>query len=233
MPASSLGTVNFRGRLTLHGWSRRAIQRSAEMKQSPLFAKMSELQKESTPRLRSRSSKRRSGAISASPNSAMLYSELLSSAEAAGFDADKVKDVVKQWSDEAKPYGDEWLNDVRLRAIKAIASSKSLAKLTVELAQEADKAVSEAELETKATVLELAGDGGERIRNGGHWPQRADARHAKIDAHARRRIPQESSAFQTDRLFRTEGQDAQTRTVLMELFTGAQCPPCVGGRRRF
>ena len=41
--------------------------------------------------------------------------------------------MIKQWSQEAKPYGDAWLNEVRFRALEAIGTSKRFAKLAVEL----------------------------------------------------------------------------------------------------
>ena len=56
---------------------------------------------------------------------------LLEAAEAAGLDAQKVGDMIKRWSDEAKPYGDTWLQEVRVKALKAIGASKSFAKLSV------------------------------------------------------------------------------------------------------
>ena len=102
-----------------------------------------EIQKESDPKSKIKKLEEAIQGNHGSPNNAMLYAELLSSAEAAGLEVEKVEDVVKHWTDEAKPYGDEWTNEVRLRALKAVASSKSFAKLTVELAQEADKAVSD------------------------------------------------------------------------------------------
>ena len=105
---------------------------------------------------------------------------MLSSAQAAGLEVEKVRDIVKRWTEEAKPYGDEWLNDVRLRALRAVASSKSLAKLTVELAQEAEKAVSDNDVETKATVIGFLVRAA-RESGMAELARESEARHAKLD----------------------------------------------------
>ncbi len=118
------------------------------------------------------------------PNNQLLYGELLATAEAAGLDGKKVGDLIKQWSDEAKPYGDAWLNEVRFKALKAIGTSKSFAKLGVELAQEVDKAVSEEAVEKKAMVVGLLAAA---ARHAGmeDLAKEADARHAKLEDPAR------------------------------------------------
>jgi hypothetical protein len=195
------------------------------LKQSPMVAKRAEIQKQTDPKSKIKLIEETIRGNHGHPNSAILYGELLSSAKAGGYEADKVKDVIKRWTEEARPYGDEWLNDVRLRAIRAIASNKSLAKVTVELAQDADKAASEADLDTKVTVLTFLGraakeSGMEKLA------AETDARRSKIDhlldAEYHTKVPPFKPAAYAGR------KDASAdQTVLMELFTGAQCPPCV------
>ena len=116
-----------------------------------------------------------------SPTSALFYTELLSSAETAGLDVDKVAAVIKKWSDEARPYGDEWVNEIRLRALKAVAPSNKYAKLTVGLAQEADKNLGEEAAEAKAGVIENDRDHrAARAAGMTDLANESEARHAKI-----------------------------------------------------
>ena len=206
-PASSWGRSNFRG-----ATYPARLEPTKDIKGRPAQAKPAcsprwlSSQTRAIPRPRSRSSKRRSSGNHGHPNSALLYAELLETAQAAGIDVAKVKDVVKRWIDEARPYGDEWLNDIRLRALGAIASSKSLAKLTVELAQEAEQGVSDTDIETKATVL-ACWNGQRQMPAWSRWPRKAKARHAKLEHHARRGLSQEGSPVQTGRVRRSERED--------------------------
>ena len=175
-----LGTVNFGGSTYPARVERTEDSKVGPMKQSPMIAKLAELEKQSDPKSKIKLIEETIRGNHGHPNNAILYPELLGSAEAAGYKADKVKDVVRQWFEEARPYGDDWLNNVRFRAISAIASSKSLAKVTVELAQEADTAVSEADLDTKVTVLTFLG---RAAKESGmeELAAAADARRIKID----------------------------------------------------
>ena len=190
-----------------------------------MIAKLAEIQKQSDAKSKIKLIEETIRGNHGHPNNAILYAELLNSASAAGYEAAKVKEVVRQWTQEASEYGDEWLNTVRLRALRAIAPSKSLANITVELAQEVDKAVNEADLDTKVTVLTFLGraakeSGMEKLA------AEADARRMKIDHvldqeyHAK--VPPFKPAAYSGRK-----DVAADKTVLMELFTGAQCPPCV------
>jgi hypothetical protein len=220
-----LGTAVFRGGTYPARLEPTNDLKVGEIKQSPLFTKMAELQKERDPKTKVKKLEEMILGNNGSPNSALLYAELLRAAQSAGFDADKTKEVVNRWIDEARPYGDEWLSDIRLRAIKAIASSKDLAKLTVELAQEADKAVSETELETKATVLGLlaraAKESGMKT-----LATETEARHAKLEHLLDEEYHQKVPPFKPTAYSGRKDKSAD-QTVLMELFTGAQCPPCV------
>jgi hypothetical protein len=220
-----LGMANFRGGTYPARLEPTTNLKVGELKQSPQFTKMAELQQQSDPNTKVKTLEELIRGNHGGTNSAVLYAELLRAAQSAGFDADKTKEVVKRWIDEAKPYGDEWLNEIRLRAMKAIASSKNLAKLTVELAQEVDKGVSETEVETKATVLGLlaraAKEAGMET-----LATESEARHAKLehllDEEYHKKVPPFKPTAYSGRKDKSADQ-----TVLMELFTGAQCPPCV------
>ena len=148
-----LGTYNFRGDTFPARLEKTTAAKVAELKQSPLIPKyiaaMSEKDAKSKIKKLEEAIQDNHGAQS----NQLLYGALLDVAEAAGLDAQKVGDLIKKWSEEAKPYGDAWSSEVRLKALKAIGSSKSFAKLSVALAQEVDKTVSEKTIEKKAAVV--------------------------------------------------------------------------------
>jgi hypothetical protein len=57
---------------------------------------------------------------------ARFYAELLNSAEAAGLTVDQAADVIRRWTEESMPYGDEWINEIRMRMFKLVASTNCM-----------------------------------------------------------------------------------------------------------
>ncbi len=133
--------------------------------------------------------------------------------------------MVKQWTDEAKPYGEAWLNEVRFKALKAVGTSKSFAKVGVELAQELDKAVSEEAVEQKAMIAGLLARAARHVGME-ELAKEADARHAKIEVQLDEEYHKKVPPFKPTPYAGRKNPKAN-QAVVMELFTGAQCPPCV------
>jgi hypothetical protein len=159
------------------------------------------------------------------PSNQLLYGALLGIAEPAGLEPDRVSRLIERWTEEASPYGADWLTEVRLKALKRIGASKRFAKLALELATEADKAVTDLQLEQKADVVEFLA---RAARNCGEEERAkaAESRHAqlgtKLDAEYRVKVPPFKPESYAGRKDSTTGP-----TVLMELFTGAECGPCI------
>jgi hypothetical protein len=220
-----LGRVSFRGSPFPARLEATKESKVAPLSQSPLRAKFLEIMKTKDPKAKTKMLEEAIDGNHKSPTSALFYTELLSSAEAAGLEADKVADLVKKWAAEAKPYGTEWANEVRLKALKAVASTKSLAKVTLELAKEADRIASDADREAKAN---LAGLIARAAKDTGmeELAKESEARHAKLnqelDDEYHKKVPPFKPAVYAGRQNKKADQ-----VVLMELFTGAQCPPCV------
>ena len=175
-----LGTLKFRGGNYPARLETTKDSKVAKLSQSPLAAKLHELQSESDIKSKVNKLEEAIRDNHRGPNSSMLYTELLSSAQAAGLKVEKVTELVKRWIDEAKPYGDEWTNDIRLRALRAVASSKSFARLTVELAQEAERIVSDIDVEAKVDVLTLMAQAA-RESGMAELAEKSEALHAKLD----------------------------------------------------
>jgi len=160
------------------------------------------------------------------PANQIIYSELLTSAERAGLAAADVEKLVDTWLKEAKAHGEAWSNEVRLKAAKALGTSKPFAETTLKLAQEADKDLpADAPAETKAAVVGLLASA---AANAGKADLAADAkaRLAKLDAELDAEYHEKVPPFKPTPYEGRKSKEANL-PVVFELFTGAQCPPCV------
>jgi len=197
----------------------------APFKRDPLVLKIREAAKETDPKSKIKKLEELIKDNQGRPNSQILYSELLSEAEAAGLEGEKVVDVIERWSEEAKPYGDAWLNEVRFRALEAIGTSKSFAKLAVKLALEVDKSLSDEALEKKKLVVGLLA-GAARHTGMEELAKDAEARLAKIEGRIDEKYVKNVPPFKPA-LYPGRKNPKANQVVLMELFTGTECPPCV------
>jgi hypothetical protein len=220
-----LGMVNFRGAMYPARLERTAESKVRSLQRSPLMAKLADAQKEKDPKAKIKKLEAALHDNHGSPSSSLLYPAFVSAAQTAGLNADKITEAVRRWIDEARPYGDEWLNEVRLKALRSVASRKGLAKLAVELAQDADKAVRADDVETSATVVGFLA---QAAREAGmeELAKASDARHAKLDQKLDDEYHKKVPPFKPTPYVGRKDKKAD-KVVLMELFTGAQCPPCV------
>jgi hypothetical protein len=220
-----LGTVNFRGTTYPARLEPTKDSKVAAFTQSPLIAKYQQARQERDPKSKIKKLEEAILGNHGNPNSSLLYGELLSSAESAGLDAKKIADAVKRWIDDAKPYGDEWANEVRLKAVKAVASNKSVAKMTVELAEQAERVLPEQDTETKATLVGILARAA-RTAGMTELASTSESRQAKLEKQLDDEYHHKVPPFKPTSYTGRTKKDAD-RVVLMELFTGAQCPPCV------
>ena len=160
------------------------------------------------------------------PTNYLFYEGLLAAAEAGGLDVNEVDAAIKAWLDDAKPYGQAWVGEVRRRALKALGTARPYANLTLELAEQADKEIGEEQsLEQKATVVAILA-GAARLAGKADIARTAEARstelESRLDQEYRKKVP----PFAPEK-FAGRNNPRSDRVVLLELFTGAQCPPCV------
>jgi hypothetical protein len=160
-----------------------------------------------------------------SPLMSQVYPVILRDAEAAGLSEADVNAVVKEWIDGSKPYGDGYASDVKLAVIRVLAPHKNYNKTVLALAKEADKAPSdgvstESRVEVAKALASAAKVAGEAdVAEAAS--QKAKKLDAELDAEYHKNVPP----------FKPDASSGVTRksdkVLLMELFTGAQCPPCV------
>lgn len=160
------------------------------------------------------------------PMNAMAYDLLLSGAEAAGLGPEEVRTQVEKWADEAKPYGPEWSGEVQSRALKALQGKKAYAALATELGQNAVKALpDDASLELRGNLVTLLARSA-RLAGKDDIAATAESRLKEIDTKLDAEYHEKVPPFKPEPYAgRAEGKG--NRVVLMEIFTGAECPPCV------
>lgn len=161
------------------------------------------------------------------PYAAGPYAALLGLADKAGMTADEIRKVVEEWTASAEPYGAAWSADIRSRALKALQDKKEYATIATELALAAEAAwPADASPEARAS---LGGMLAKAARLAGKTDL-ADATEAKVkelDAQLDEQYHKTVPPFQPETFAGRKAAEAD-RTVVMEIFTGAECPPCVG-----
>lgn len=220
-----IGELKLRGEVYPASLEKTADVTVAPMKRDPIERKVRELAQEPDAKSRVKMIEALIEDNQGRPNSQILYRLLLSHADAAGLEGAKVVELIKRWSEEAKPYGNAWLDEVRFRALKAIGTSKSLAKLAVKLALEVDKSVSDEDLEKKNLVVEILARTA-RLTGMEELAKDSDARHAKIEGQIDEKYLKHVPPF-TPTPYPGRKDPKANQVVLLEFFTGAECPPCV------
>jgi hypothetical protein len=165
-------------------------------------------------------------ADSAAPQLHQAYAVLLQAAEDAGLTEEQVRTHLDEWFAEAKPYGPIWEADCRTKAVQALAGKQAFAAIGLELAQELDKGITdETPLERQAAIVQALAAAA-RLAGDGDLAEATEDRlkdlEAKLDADYLAKVP----PFKPEPYGGREKPE-HDRVVLMELFTGAQCPPCV------
>ena len=160
------------------------------------------------------------------PVNHLFYEQLLDSAEAAGLPPTDVESMIATWRGDARPFGPKWTNEIEGKALKAIAPQKAYAETALKLAQELDKSLpADASIETRQNIVSLLAMA---AKNAGKADVAAEAesRASKYDAQLDEEYHAKVPPFRPTPY---EGRKAAGagRVAVMELFTGAQCPPCV------
>jgi len=221
-----LGNFSFRGEVYPARLDRTENHQLAGRQQSAITQEFGTAAREQDPKTKVQKLRDATKKHQGSPTNYLFYGELLATAEAGGLDANEVDAVLKAWLEDAKPYGQVWVTEVRKRAIKALSTARPYANLTLELAEQADKEIDEEQsLEQKAAVVAILARAA-RLAGKADIARAAEARSARLesrlDQEYRKRVPPFAP-----KKFAGRKDPKGDHVVLMELFTGAQCPPCV------
>ncbi|MFM1801607.1 MAG: hypothetical protein RJA81_959 [Planctomycetota bacterium] len=158
------------------------------------------------------------------PYVSSVYSQLMSLSDAAEMSEDEVRKTVDQWLSSAREYGEDWYNQTKSTVVKSLrGKKKAAAGVLLDLAQDLDKSLNDdADIEQKAEVAAILVETARSLGKNDladTVQKRMEGYEAKLDESYHDRVP----PFKPEKV--VEKQDV--RPVVMELFTGAQCPPCV------
>lgn len=133
----------------------------------------------------------------------------------------KVEDV-RGWANKAvtasEPYGTRWQREIETRVAGALAGQEGYAPVAVEIARKMKRRLTQDDdFPTQMRVLNILRDA----------LTKADKKDeaAAIDKEADELYEKKMPPFQPEKYAGRKKEGG--RTVLVELFTGAQCPPCV------
>lgn len=161
-----------------------------------------------------------------SPTMSVVYIDLLKSAGDAGLGEEDVRKIVDEWVGGAKSFGGVYGAEIRSQAIQALNGKPAYAGLVLGLAQEADKALGpDAPLQTRADIAHALADAA-KLSGKDAIALAARAKAVKIDAELDEEYHKKVPPFKPDTAGGPKDRKSD-RVVVLELFTGAQCPPCV------
>jgi hypothetical protein len=161
------------------------------------------------------------------PTLRVVYAELLENAEVIGLSEPDARQLARQWIDGASPYGDRYAAEIRTDALKALSGKKPFAPLALALASEAEKDIpADAPPEIRGKVLKALALAARQSGKADVAAQ-AEQRAAKVEAQLDEKFQEQIRPY----LPKPEPSAAKDRkperVALLELFTGAECPPCV------
>ncbi len=220
------GTLTLRDQVFPAGLERTDAAKVAEPEQNPVLQEIGKAMRQADPKVKTRELQDLIARNGGAPSSHVLYPLLLSAAGEAKLPAAEVEKAVETWLKDAKPYGPAWIDAVRLKALQALAPSKDYAETALKLGQEADKSMAaDAPLETRAAVVGLLAT---VAKNAGKadLARDAEARSTKLESELDAEYHEKVPPFKPTP-FEGRKKAGADRVVVFELFTGAQCPPCV------
>ncbi|HEY8503333.1 MAG TPA: hypothetical protein VIL46_02045 [Gemmataceae bacterium] len=143
---------------------------------------------------------------------------------------EEVRAVADRAAKAAERYGPRWEREVALRLARTLAGQEGMGDAAVEQARRAERmldprgetAVQLEVLETLALALEKAGKADELKQT-----------RARLERLEKLDFLQYSKKFPPFKPEKFEGRKGGGRAVLVELFTGAECPPCVAADLAF
>jgi hypothetical protein len=222
-----LGSFTFQGEAHPARLERTASRQVGDMKRSELVPAFIAARGVEDPRSKIEKLQEGLRKYAGNPTNYLFYTEILATAEASGLPADEVGELVKNWRAEAEPYGPAWLGEVRLKALKALGLAKPYAEVSLRLAQETDKELgATANPERRAAVAGLLAYAA-KLAGKTDIAREAEARAAALESQIDHEYEKKVPPFHPEAFAGRKNPEADS-VVLVELFTGAQCPPCVG-----
>jgi hypothetical protein len=148
---------------------------------------------------------------------------VLSKAAAMKVPADEVGGILDRVNKAAEPYGPRWQRETTLRLAEALAGQEGYGDLAVAQARRAEKLLTEADdTATRMKVLETVVKALTKAGKADDAKPYAD-QIAKLEARDHEEYAK-AFPFKVEPFAGRKGKSG--RAVLVEVFTGAECPPC-------
>jgi len=152
--------------------------------------------------------------------------DVLSEAGAKKLPADEARGIVERVSKVAGTYGARWEREVAMRLVETLAAQEGLGELAIAQAKRAERMLTDddpaatrmAVVEALARTLTKAGKADDA--------KAYTAQLAKLEVRDYAEYSKTRPAFKTEPFAGRKGKS--DKTLLIETFTGAECPPCVG-----
>lgn len=160
------------------------------------------------------------------PSLVPIYIELFNLAEAAGLSPADVRKLANEEIEVTKLFGSELATSAALGFINTLSKYKTYASIALDLAKAVETDLApDATLETRANTFGALAAAA-RAAGDKTLMARAEAQVQTLNANLDEEYHKTVPPFKPE--VSGAGKDRKSnRVVLMELFTGAQCPPCV------
>lgn len=160
------------------------------------------------------------------PSTSQARTTLLQTATDAELSEKQVGEQVQAWLNAAQPYGEDYVADCRLAALQALASQKTFAVLSLDLAQQADKALTATSTTEQQVAVIKAFAMAAKAADKPELATESQTRLAKLESKLDEEYLATVPPFKPE-AYAGRPEPRFDRVVMLELFTGAQCPPCV------
>ncbi len=168
------------------------------------------------------------------PNDPRVFAAVLNLIAQAPEQKVPAKDV-QEWADTAlrgaENFGPRWQQDVAQQLVEALLGKEGYAAVAVDVARKAEQLLdAKAPVEARLRVLSALGTALKQAGDNDQWKE-LEARIGKLEGQAYSEYESKALDFKVAKF--AGRKQTSSRAVLVELFTGAQCPPCVGADLAF
>jgi hypothetical protein len=146
--------------------------------------------------------------------------------------AEQLRGMMAQADKTAASYGRRWQQEFNLQVAAALAPQKDYAALALDIAKHLEKELSPTDsAEIRDRVLKALATAQANAGNSAATQESLASRLAKVEEILDREYRSKVPPFKVDRF---PGRKSKSdRAVVLELFTGTQCPPCVAASVAF
>jgi hypothetical protein len=220
------GTFRYRNETFPARLERSSDARLAYRRQSPLIRTFTAAARNPDPVAKVESLRLGLQGYKGNPTNYLFYMEILATAAASGLPPEEVGLLADEMFKEAEPHGVAWVQELRIRALKALAGAKPYADVSLAIAGEAERSMEkDARPEQQAAIVGMLARAASLVGRA-DIAKEAEARSEKLEGLLDGEYHKAVPPFRPEP-FKGRNDSRADAVALMELFTGVQCMPCV------